>query len=236
MSHLSITSLQDHTFIDSVLGPKAIILDCGGFYGGFCEAVTKRFNCTCHVLEPSPANFAHIPNLPGIIKHPLALSTANGEAEFHLASSPICNSLKDLPTDEHLETVRVKTTALQTFLEVQGIRHVDLLKLDIEGMEMEVLETLPLEVLQRIDQITVEFHNPFIHPQGADGQRMNALVDRMKQAGFALIMPMRPIYFDTLFVNTSALSLRAMDLFLISVWHDYLPRWVRAARKRLGLI
>ncbi|MFZ4768059.1 MAG: hypothetical protein ACOYMN_24185, partial [Roseimicrobium sp.] len=98
MRKLQISNFQDHTFIESVLEPDSMILDCGGFHGGFCEAVTRRFNCTCHVLEPSPANFAHIPDLPGIIKHPLALSTANGQAEFHLASSPICNSLKDLPT------------------------------------------------------------------------------------------------------------------------------------------
>lgn len=233
MFHFSAITVQDHTFIDSALGPDSIILDCGGFHGAFSEAVTRRFGCTCHVLEPASANSAHIPDLPGILKHALALSTENGEAEFHLAVSPICNSLKELPAAEQRESVRVQTTSLGSFMETHAIRHVDLLKLDIEGMEMEVLETLPREVLARIDQITVEFHHPFIHPRGSDRQRMNALVHRLKRAGFTLIMPLRPIYFDILFVQTAALSMGALDRLVIALRHDHWPRVVRAARKRL---
>lgn len=235
MSKLRVTNLQDHTFVDSVLGPESVILDCGGFHGGFCEAITQRFHCMCHVLEPSPTNFDHIPELPGIIKHPLALSTKNGVAEFHLAESPICNSLKELAAGEHLETVQVKTTTLQSFLEAQGILHVDLLKLDIEGMEMEVLETMPIAVLQQIDQITVEFHHPFIHPQGQNRERMIELVARLKGAGFMLVMPMRPIFFDALFVNVAGLRLGATHCLSLRLRHDYLARFRRSIRKRFSL-
>lgn len=234
MKHPSLTTLQDHTFVDSSLGPDSVVIDCGGFHGGFSNAVNRRFGCVCHVLEPSPENFRHIPERLGIIRHPVALSTVDGEAEFHLAYSPICNSLRSLAeTAQPLETIRVETVTLPSFLKANGIDRIDLLKLDIEGMEMEVLETLPETVLEKISQITVELHDPFIAPKGADLRRMNRLVHRLDHAGFSLVMPMRPIYFDTLFLNRDALSLSGGAFFRISLQHDHFARVARALRKRL---
>ena len=47
----------------------------------------------------------------------------------------------------------------ETLLAAVGADHVVVLKIDIEGLELELLPSLCRSVLDRIDQLTVEFHD-----------------------------------------------------------------------------
>lgn len=232
-SKLSVTSIQEHTFLDSGLGPDVVVIDCGGCHGGFCSEVASRYGCLCHVLEPSPSNFVKIPKSPRIVKHRIALSNRVGVAEFNLADTPISNSLHALPEESVIGQIQVNTTSLDGFLAGENIRHVALLKLDIEGAEMEVLESISPDALAIIDQITVEFHKPFVYPRGADKKRLDSIVRRLGQAGFELVMPLKPIYFDTLFVKQSAFAMNWLDWCLLRLKHEQWSRLSRAAKRYL---
>ena len=56
-------------------------------------------------------------------------------------------------------SIEVDGITFQRFMETCGIDQIDLMKLDIEGSEVELLESLPNDVLDRIDQMTVAFHD-----------------------------------------------------------------------------
>src|SRR5262249_43908597 len=54
---------------------------------------------------------------------------------------------------------RVRVPGRRLELLLHGIKHVDLLKVDIEGSEVAMFRACPDGVLQAIDQITIEFHD-----------------------------------------------------------------------------
>ena len=53
-------------------------------------------------------------------------------------------------------TIRVQCFPLYAVLKAIGVRHIDYFSLDIEGAELEVLYTIPLELIT-IDVFTIEY-------------------------------------------------------------------------------
>ena len=60
---------------------------------------------------------------------------------------------------------------------------------------------------------------------------MDAIVRRLKDAGFQLIMPLKPIYFDALFIKQSVFSMGWLDDCFLRVRHEYLNRIVRLVKR-----
>jgi FkbM family methyltransferase len=62
------------------------------------------------------------------------------------------------PTEIISEQIEIETIALRDYIEEQGIKHIDLLKIDTEGHELKCLNGLfPLKTCQ-IDRIQIENH------------------------------------------------------------------------------
>jgi FkbM family methyltransferase len=73
----------------------------------------------------------------------------------YITSSTITRG--DIPDPQGTVVVPGKTLA--TFFSEQGIDRVDLMKIDIEGAEVGVFESTSDEVLRRIRQMSIEFHD-----------------------------------------------------------------------------
>ncbi|BFI73750.1 hypothetical protein YN1_7370 [Nanoarchaeota archaeon] len=146
-------------------------------------------------LEPFPESYEmgkfniEINNLGDkIILLPYALSDKDRYSEFYISTSnPNANSLK--PTEfikEHgttfKEKIKVKTISLKTLIENYKIDRIYLLKMDCEGCEYEIIRNLPIEILNKIDNIILEFHN---HPQD--------IPEILKKAGFKVEYKNSPI-------------------------------------------
>lgn len=90
----------------------------------------------------------------------LAISSQDGEGEMRIYSkNHTSNSLvfRD-PIDREFETV--KTQKLMTFLNENKIKHVDFMKMDIEGSERALLMSPDFEEASKIiDNVFVEFHD-----------------------------------------------------------------------------
>jgi FkbM family methyltransferase len=89
----------------------------------------------------------------------LAISSQDGEAEMRIYDkNHTSNSLVFRGrNDKEFETV--KTQKLMTFLNENNIKHVDFMKMDIEGSEKAVLMSPDFaEASKMIDNIIVEFH------------------------------------------------------------------------------
>lgn len=54
--------------------------------------------------------------------------------------------------------VGVESVTLASLLEREQLDRVDLLKLDIEGSEYEILESVPVAVLRRVRAVVMEYH------------------------------------------------------------------------------
>ena len=66
-------------------------------------------------------------------------------------------------------------------LDMVGRLEIALIKIDIEGAEFELFESLDLDVLSRVRQLLVEFHHDIV--SGVTWSDTQAVVNRIKSSG-----------------------------------------------------
>jgi FkbM family methyltransferase len=152
-----IETIHDHTVHPRYLGVQSQVLDLGANYGLFAKAITARFGCRCIAVEPSPEPFAAIAETPLISKLQAAAASKSGTVPFHIATDSVFSSL--YPTSNVVRVIEVRAFSLPDLLDLVEARPVDLLKMDVEGAEIELLNSCPTTILQQIRQISVEFHD-----------------------------------------------------------------------------
>jgi hypothetical protein len=94
-------------------------------------------------------------------------------------------------------------------------------KVDIEGAEIEMFETTPVETLQRIDQFSIEFHGFLDSRQADDIQRVK---QRLRSAGFSE-MAFSTDNTDVLFVNQARVPFASAQKAAAAVLYKY-PRGI----------
>ena len=65
--------------------------------------------------------------------------------------------------------------ALEKFCQEREIKAIDLLKVDIEGAELELFENFSIEFLEKIRQVTIEFHD---HLNIGDIPRIKSIIKK----------------------------------------------------------
>lgn len=167
--------LHIYHYMDYAFTPEAIpkpgwrVIDAGAYVGLYTLWSANRVGSGGKViaLEPHPQNLSllrrnvELNGLRNIVILPYALSGQDGEAILY---SPKYRALASLKR-EHAEYFRgevveeheVECVSLKTLLSIIGYDEVDLLKLDVEGLEYDILRH-SAEVLSRIRRIVVEVH------------------------------------------------------------------------------
>jgi len=113
------------------------------------EPAQESFDCLKKLIETNDLNAVPIQ---------YAISIKNGEATFYHNKNTTANSLKEAIKDTD-ETEIVKTRTLGEVFKEYAIKHVDFMKLDIEGEEFDVLGHDSFdEVADKIDVIMGETH------------------------------------------------------------------------------
>ena len=165
------------------LGPQSIVVDLGANRGEFSREVRRRWRCRCWALEPNPELAESIGAGEGLVVEQLAIASGARRARLILDENPEAHHLwRDPgPPPPDAESLWVQTTTLDALAKAHGLERIDVLKLDVEGAELEVLESLG-DRLDTIGQITVEFHD-FL-PGFSDAERLAAIRRRLRRAGF----------------------------------------------------
>lgn len=81
--------------------------------------------------------------------------------------------------------------------------NISVLKVDIEGGEIDMLSKIRPEELDRIEQMTVEFHS-FLNPSLET--TVISIINKLRQSGFWVINCNYPYYDDVLFINKKLLQ------------------------------
>ena len=100
-------------------------------------------------------------------------------------------------------------------MERLGITKIDILKLDIEGAEFELFVSTPDDILRRIGQITVEFHDFKLCFRGR-GLFENAR-EHLIALGFICCNMAFRTHGDVLFLNRGRTGL--------GLWQSFYARW-----------
>lgn len=131
--------------------PKsATVLDIGGNIGHHALWFAAQ-GCKVHTFEPSEVLWPKIeqkaatPGLPGSITlHRTAMGATNETRAFHLpeGANQGTGSFEHEPYNWGGERVEINISAASKYLQSAGITAADLIKIDVEGFEMDVLDGL----------------------------------------------------------------------------------------------
>lgn len=139
----------EYEFLRQILKPNSIFVDVGGGIGTYSIFVAKLINGSIHTFEPLQENLQIIKkNLKAncveskVQLNPVALSSKEGYCSFQkeatLFLSRIKTSASGLNPDSNDNLV--KTTTLDSYCSQKGIDFIDVIKIDVEGHEIEVIK------------------------------------------------------------------------------------------------
>ncbi len=203
-----IETIHWHSLHPRYLGPDSKVLDLGANRGEFTSAITQRFGCHCVAVEPTPELFARLPAGPKISKIQAAVSATSGVMPFYLSSQSVASSLQKSAAFD-LTVVDVPVFSLADLLACLTWSRLDLLKVDIEGAEIAMLHACPDEILGRIAQITIEFHDFCgITPTS----QVEQLLARLRRLGFSSVRMSRVGHQDTWLINRRLLQISTTEL------------------------
>lgn len=169
----------------------SVVIDCGANLGITSYYFSSRFE-TVYAIEPAKEHFDVLSymidynELTNVKPFQFAISIKDGQDKFYHYSNRTMHSLYGNLATSSSATGGLKKTGeedvtlkrLDTFIQEQNITHVDLLKLDIEGVEFEILGSDSFgNVADKIDTIVCELHT-------YSGRNPHQILDALKVRGF----------------------------------------------------
>jgi FkbM family methyltransferase len=154
----------EHTFLADHLSPESVVVDLGANQGAFSVGIRRDFRCRVVAVEPVPTLATRLRALNLGPVHEAVIGGADTPAVLHVFEHR-CASVQRTchePVNEGL-TIPVRRTTLRQLCADEEIARINLLKVDIEGAEVELFAAMTVEDYTRIDQITIEFHD-FLYP------------------------------------------------------------------------
>ena len=228
MSSISnLLRIRGHAIWTPPLNSQSVVIDAGAHRGEFSAEIHHRFGCRCIAIEANPTLAAQLPSPPGGQVINAALAATDGNAQFVFRQNLEGGSILPRHGDQGNEKTVVRTLSLDSVCQQAGVRQIDLLKLDIEGAEFSLLRDTSSEILSKIGQITVEFHD-FI-PEFSGRGLFESARARLESIGFVCCQMAFRTHGDVLFINQKTIHLGRSQIFAVS----YLGRWGLKARDQL---
>jgi FkbM family methyltransferase len=205
--------LRDHTLVRHLLGSESVVLDLGANKGDFAHGMMAEFGCRCYAVEAMPAVFASIPDHPRLTKLNAAVAGQSGSLQFHVNENPEAGSIHGNNLPGRTEAITVRAVTIPELLDLWQLPRVDVVKLDIEGAEIEALAACSDDLLRRVTQFTIEFHD---FNGLCSREAVEKSVARFQQLGFWCHRYNRRSYANTLLVNRRQASIPG--LYLRRAW------------------
>ncbi len=174
------------------------IFDVGANVGNLSLAFLRWFpKATVYGFEPATEMFAEMSariDSAGFSDrfraHQIGFFDKESQAELNLASQHGANSLMGIGDAYHAAnpgigisaTEQISLIRMDDFVRDEGIKHVDLVKIDVEGVENEVLLGGRETFLDKVDVVILEIS--FVRHERAEGAHLR-LFQTMHDLGFA---------------------------------------------------
>lgn len=171
-----------HEYLDKIKCGSTVI-DIGAHIGVFSIFANKfAKNITIYSYEPFDENFALLEenirlNGIGDSVHAarMGISGKKGARKLFLNKTNPGESSIFYKTDAYM---RIETISLRDVFDENRLNRCDFLKMDCEGMEYEILYNTPIGYLNRIESISMEFH---------DNGDIVELIKFLKNNGFEVV-------------------------------------------------
>ena len=160
------------------------VIDIGANVGIFSNYITECGAKVVHAIEPSNKAFDELKNqfyyYNSVKCHKIGIG---GKDELKTIfvnndNSTICSFLSK--TSENVSEEAVNVKSLQTFYNENSISKIDLVKIDVEGMEYEIIENSSDETLLLSDRYLIEYH------MNESGHKLSKLISKLKNLGYEI--------------------------------------------------
>ena len=176
---------HQYRFCDDVIKKaKDCIIDIGGHLGFFSlYASILNSDVPIYSFEPHIGNYEILKQnlkdnrIKNVHPKQLAVSDKVGESELQISKEDLNHALSDAiePTGE---IQKVQTTTLERIFSKNVSGQCDLIKIDCEGAEFALIYATPDEILDRVSNIFLEYHD------WIPGQNSNELKQFLEKKGF----------------------------------------------------
>lgn len=182
---MTLKEIKEHTFFEELLKNELTVIDLGACRGEFINEIDNMYNVKKAILvEPNPTNFNQLINKENYVLYNNLISHNEGEiiTFWEDPNSPYNGST----IFNYFNGIKHEITSitLEKIIEDNNIEYIDILKIDIEGSEYELLENIDSGILDKVCQITVEFHD-FIDPNLK--LKTKQILSRIESFGFERI-------------------------------------------------
>ena len=175
---------------------SSLLIDVGcGHEAEFALYAIEAYGCRTVGVDPTKK---HEPFLTAIEEKTegrfrylnCAVASTNGTLTFFESTENESGSLLDNHTNvlrDHVYSYDVEAVTLRKLLEKIGVEEADFLKLDLEGAEYNLLESVDINDLSRFRQVFVEFHHHCIPDRSKqDTEELAASLREMGLKSFSL--------------------------------------------------
>jgi FkbM family methyltransferase len=184
MTLTNVWIINEYDIEDFEINVNDTVIDIGAHIGLFSLLVSQLCK-TGKILsfEPVRENF-------DLLVSNLKLNHIENVLPFNMAVSKNLDKLNLFLNDDQSahsifpkssESISVESTSLQKIFEENKISSCKLLKLDCEGAEYEIIDSLPSEYLNKIQNIVMEYHSADTKPE-----LVKNLIQKIKNAGFKI--------------------------------------------------
>lgn len=143
------------------LGQDSVVFDLGGYEGQWASDIYSMYNCDLYIFEPYKVFADRIINRfkknNKIKVFDFGLGSEDKEEKFGIFKDS-SSTFKVKIDSKNVTTIPIHNVI--NFFKSNDIAHIDLVKINIEGGEYELLETLiHADFIKKIRNIQVQFHD-----------------------------------------------------------------------------
>jgi FkbM family methyltransferase len=169
--------------------PSSVVYSFGiGEDISFDEAIIQATGCSVFGFDPTPKSIEWVKTNKGHIDrfkfYPFGIAIKSGLVDFFLPikDDHVSGSFVAQNNVSESKVIKVQMKSIDDIARELGHTKIDVLKMDIEGAEYDLLDSI-LQSPLRIDQILIEFHDRFF-PDGTD--RTRRALERLRKEGYQL--------------------------------------------------
>jgi FkbM family methyltransferase len=198
----------ERRFISKILGDGCVAIDIGAHCGFMTIAIAKsmKVNGLVHSYEPIPQNFSELTRNvqtfgEQVLVHQIAV-VATSETSLSLGRPDFWDIEESLTSGNYSANFRenaieVKALNINTVLDKHDT--VDLVKIDVEGLEIEIIQNITNTNLIKLSNIMFET----VLGRGAPSNVLENTVFELRQNGFDVIRPLPLISSKRLVIGLS---------------------------------
>lgn len=184
MAFTNVWLVDDYAKPGFEIGDNDTIIDIGahiGLFALYAFQYCKKGRIFC--FEPVEENYElllanlKLNDIENVFPYQIAISDKRSSSIIYLSKDDSGHSMYT-PSSKKIE---IKTTTMKNIIDENNIDRCDLIKLDCEGAEYDIINSLPESYFERVSKIVMEYHFADSKPE-----LIKNLIDRMRSLSYSV--------------------------------------------------